>query len=106
MSRKTVSVAELLFEVNGRNTQTHSSYDMRHGWNTLLETFLFSTGNYEGFKYLTADKVPPGEKPGVNTVDFDDSLLTYVDKFANTDDTRRFYYVSERLRSSYDLLKV
>lgn len=97
--RKTFSVASLLFMVNTNNLSRHQSSDARKGANALLDRVLHATGNYEGFSYLTANKVPEGERPGINELDLaegDDQK-----RFENTDQTRVSYNVSREIHKEY-----
>ncbi len=54
MARKTISIEELKEYVNRFNATTADSYkDERIGKNEMLEMALHSTGNYNGFEYLS-----------------------------------------------------
>ena len=64
--KKTFNVDEYRKMVNEFLALSECSLDMRQGMITMLEEILHRTGNYKGFQYLMQDKVPPGEKPGIN----------------------------------------
>jgi len=96
-AKKTISVKTILETVNKRNAKSYCSKEVREGWNSLLETILLDTGNYEGFTYLSKDKVPAGEKPGVNVGDSGPENLTIEERFQDTDETRVFYLLSNKL---------
>ncbi len=85
MAKKTFKVQELLDIVN----TSLSSYEGNgrteiSGMISLLEQVLHSTGNYNGFRYLTLDEVPFNCYPGIRP--------DQEDKFENTDGFRRYYY--------------
>lgn len=92
--RKTVSIADLLSEVNRRNKQSTCSADVRDGWNSLLETVLHNANLYEGYGYLSQEEVPPGEKPGIDKHCRDGAPTR--ERFP--DESRRHYYVSRILK--------
>lgn len=65
---KTIKVETIIDEVNYRNSHSSCSKEVREGWNGLLEYFLHSNGVYNGFQYLTADKMrgdAAGREPGI-----------------------------------------
>lgn len=99
MSRKTVAVAKLLFEVNRRNRVSTSTKEERRGWSSLLESVLHDTGNYLGFSYLGCDDVPPTSLPGIRWEG------TGQASFKDCDDSRRCYYVGSDLRKEYEDLQ-
>lgn len=63
--KKTFRVSDLKDEVNRRNRQSTCGADVRKGWNALLEEILGRTNTYNGFCYLTRDKVPRDHLPGI-----------------------------------------
>lgn len=89
--RKTVKVRELVELVNRRNRESTCPAHVRQGWNSLLEAILHATGNYAGFGYLSADKVPDGHLPGMIL----DEKRPANNRFP--DETRRSYIFSRRL---------
>lgn len=64
--RKTIKVERLIEMVNKRNKLSTCSADMRHGWNSLLESILFECKRYRGFGYYSSENMVTGEKPGVD----------------------------------------
>lgn len=84
--KKTFNVENLRKKVNERNMRSTCDSKIREGWNDILEAVLHETGNYNGFNYLRADRVPTGEKPGII---FDESP-SHDHVFP--DETRRVYY--------------
>ena len=52
MARKTIKVEKVLDVVNEYLAASNSTPDGREGACGLLETLLFETGNYGGFRYL------------------------------------------------------
>ena len=92
-SRKTVDVGYLVDTVNTVLAVSIESYKgRRDGMISLLESVLHTTGNYKGYRYLTADELPNGGKPGIR-VGFDGEMLPYTDRFTDVDDTRRSYHI-------------
>jgi len=88
MARKTFNVVEFKELVNSTLASTpEDAVQYRHGVIACLEFILHDTGNYKGFRYLTAAEVPYG-LPGINGPIED---LSYEERFANTDSTRRAY---------------
>lgn len=82
-SRRTADVARILKRVNFILAQPDNPYvnaDFRRGVASLLESILMDTGNYEGFGYLQK---------------YDPDSLSF-------DETKRVYYVSNRLRGDYE----
>ena len=93
--RKTIAIEDLKTLVNGRNQKSTIDPAVRRGWNCLLEDALHVTGNYKGYGFLTPDKVPEGEAPGIqeNRGPFPLALGNQnEDAFQGTDDTRRVYF--------------
>ena len=66
--RKTISVQDLKDSINNRNRKSTCAADVRHGWNAIISEALMETKNYRGYRFLTANEVPDGHKPGVVTV--------------------------------------
>lgn len=95
--RKTVDVGSVLDFVNGILASPVSGQeDLRRGATLVLEHVLHESGNYNGFRYLSEDEVPDTAKPGIRKgplVSTDDCM----DRFKNTDSTRRKYYASSAL---------
>jgi len=86
--RKTISVKDLVILANHALTGSGSMFtpEYRKGVCGLISTVLHTTGNYEGFRYLDAREVPPGEKPGIVY-----GLELNPNEFP--DETRRAYYL-------------
>jgi len=88
MAKKTFNVNEFRVLVNNTLATTgEGEMQYRHGIIDALEHVLHETGNYKGFRYLSKDEVPWGI-PGINGPIED---LSYEERFANTDSTRREY---------------
>jgi hypothetical protein len=93
--KKTVKVDELKQNINEFLKNYNSSItspDFVEGQRVFLESILFSTGNYFGFRYLYDDEVPRGEKPGINRFKSEDDVNDDNDRFVNTDKNRVNYY--------------
>jgi hypothetical protein len=94
MSRKTISVASAVTELNKILRVSTCSPDIRKGYMGAIEHILHSTDNYCGFRYLTTPEVPTDHLPGIN---IDESGDFYPDsphkRFENTDETRRVYHL-------------
>ena len=90
--RKTINVESVRALVNGMLKDSaqddHVDRAYREGAISVLEEILHESGNYRGFRYLTANELPKACVPGVHRGD----ELTFEEKFINTDGTRRFYF--------------
>jgi hypothetical protein len=91
MARKTINVTDLIETINTSIAISTCSAETRQGMMNVLEGVLHSTGNYRGFRYLTQDEVPVGEKPGINCFK-SETENTYESRFLNTDRTRVQYF--------------
>ena len=91
MRRSTFRIRDAVQRVNLTLEQSTCAPAIRQGITLLLETMLHETGNYNGFGYLTAAEVPPGQLPGIvrgyTDGEIDNTKNTYPDE------TRRFYYL-------------
>jgi len=90
MKRKTIKIAELVDTVN--HVLKHSDpelKELRRGMMIMLETVLFKTGNYSGYRYLTANETD--YPPGINLDEHGNFLMGMAARFANTDSTRVEY---------------
>lgn len=103
MGRKTIEVQALLEYAN--NCLIHhnptwildhkESVQYRRGMISMIEQILHSSGNYNGFRYLSAEEITRHNElspstdviPGINC-----EKNTFEETFANTDDTRRCYF--------------
>lgn len=57
MARKTIEVGKILKLANHFLANPNSTPDQREGVCAMLETVLFETGNYEGYRYLDTDEI-------------------------------------------------
>lgn len=73
-----------------KNT-TSNRYELRQGLMLAAERLLHASGNYKGFRYLTQQEVPYGA-PGINYAN-GQPCEDYVERFRNTDSTRRAYFL-------------
>ena len=83
-ARKTIAVGTLLHRLNYFLASDRSTPEEREVMATFVEGVLHDTGNYQGFRYLPNDH---------NELDF------------ASDGSRRFYFVSEKIRADYDEAK-
>ena len=97
-TRKTFSVADFKDQVNASLADRDHIFPKdgnalwREGVMDALCFILMDTGNYNGFRYLTKNKVPEGALPGINIDPVDGKPLeNFEERFSNTDPTRRFY---------------
>lgn len=92
--RKSISVKWLIEHVNEFNRSSADIYkNEREGKNMMLEIILHETGNYCGFNYLHKDQLT-GDAMSVGIRE------QYADgtwNFNNTDSTRVFYYIDDKL---------
>lgn len=93
MARKTVKVETVVGYVNSMLQHSFGSCttDERMGMIDVLEQILHDTGNYKGYRYLTQDEVPAGEKPGIYYAG--DMPAPYPERFKDTDHSRRAYAI-------------
>jgi hypothetical protein len=66
MARKTIEVGKVLRIANTFLAAKNTRPDEREGVAALLETMLFETGNYQGFRYLEGADYP-GETDGLGS---------------------------------------
>jgi len=93
MARTTVKVEVVKARVNEILAKSTIPMGIRKGAMNVLESILFETGNYKGFRYLSVDQVPYGELPGINcTKESPVEKLSYEECFTNTDPTRVMYF--------------
>ena len=65
MARQTLQIARAVEIANGMLRNSVVPPEERKAIIVLIETVLHETTNYRGFRYLTADEVPLGHKPGI-----------------------------------------
>lgn len=92
MSKKTFNVEKFVTTINEFLQESTCGPDVRRGMIVSIETVLHETDNYGGFRYLSSQDLPDGVLPGVR-YDSNGNLLPYPDRFIDTDDTRRRYYL-------------
>ena len=85
--RKTTEVATLKETVNRMLSQGVMGVDYRMGAIAVLESALFETLNYNGFRYLREEEVPVLQQPGMRI-----NSSGFGADFKDTDDSRRCYY--------------
>ena len=81
MARKTIEVGKILNIANHFLAAKNTSADEREGVCAMLETVLFETGNYMGFRYLEGSDYPE-EFDGLGS--------------------RRYYYPSNAVREDFE----
>ena len=81
VARKTIEVGKVLRIANTFLAAKNTNPDERDGMCSQLETMLFETGNYMGFRYLESSDYPD-ESVGLGS--------------------RRYYYPSEAIRKDYE----
>ena len=97
-SRKTVHVDTVKKMAN--EMMLHSTDDRakgREAISILLENILHKTGNYRGYNMLTKETMERESKSGTTVgVNYDEEkgipCEDFTERFANCDDTRRYYY--------------
>lgn len=88
--RKTVDVQQLINTTNQILRTSTCDAHLRKGWCAALEWVLHETGNYRGYRYLTADEVPQGQAPGIRMSALGE-IMPCPERFVACDDTRRQY---------------
>tara|TARA_S200002703_G_C3675012_1_gene207303 strand:- start:166 stop:438 length:273 start_codon:yes stop_codon:yes gene_type:complete len=90
MSRKTIRVETVIDWANNYLATTDDQHsERRRGVLAMLDTILHETGNYQGFRYIT--NLETDHTPGVRYDENTGALLSYEERFENTDRTRVKY---------------
>ena len=91
--RKTIEISKLVEIANGILQNSGSDCaGIRQGIMNLVESALFETGNYKGFRYLDETEVGADYLPGIRDTAF--FAPRGPDNFKDTDPTRIRYYYS------------
>lgn len=95
MGRKTFNVADTITSINEMLSASTCDANVRQGMIHIAEEILHKSGNYNGFQYLTKDKIEaaktdPTVVPGIIWVTTEKGEHP---EFANTDETRRRYFL-------------
>jgi hypothetical protein len=91
--RKTIEISKLVEIANGILQNSGSDCaGIRQGIMNLVESALFETGNYKGFRYLDETEVGADSLPGIRDTAI--SSTRGPDNFKDTDPTRIRYYYS------------
>lgn len=121
--RKTFSIAQMLYDVNQKNTLSTCSAEVRQGWNSLLSTILMGADVYCGYGYLGSKDVPQGQAAGIyfcNAMGVPLTSREYFDRLnedhrrkrgeptrydgdqkSYPDESRRVYYVDSHILLEY-----
>ena len=83
--RKTIEVSKVVEYSNHLLRHTQTTEEQRIGVIKLTEQMLRETGNYKGFRYLTAEEV--AGRPGINYIN-GQPAEDLKQRFDNTDPTR------------------
>ncbi len=83
--RKTIEVIKFVDYANNLLRHDQTTEEQRIGVIKLTEQMLREIGNYQGFRYLTADEV--AGRPGINYID-GQPAEDLKQRFDNTDPTR------------------
>ena len=81
MARKTIEVGKILKMANAFLAAKNTTADEREGVCAMLETVLFESGNYMGFRYLEGSDYPEETPSG----------------------SRRYYYPSNAVREDFEV---
>jgi hypothetical protein len=91
--RKTFEVETFLKQINEMLKLSKCDPEGRKTMQVILESVLMETGNYKGYRYLTANEVPAGHLPGINISPIDGQHLEdMVRRFEDTDSSRVCYF--------------
>jgi hypothetical protein len=85
--KKTIDVDWVRTKINHMLRVSVTTPDIRYGNCVALELILMETNNYKGFRYLTQDEVPRGQKPGIIP------RANHMSEPTFPDESRREYYV-------------
>jgi hypothetical protein len=101
MTRKTVNLIDMIEEVNRRNRGSICCAEVRRGWNSLLEGFLYENDAYAGYGYLEAEQLEGTRAEGMLPGIIRDANGPGEHEFP--DETRVVYYIHHRLRSKHSV---
>lgn len=93
--RKTVRLEFLVNTANQQLAGAHGKPEHRTGVIAMIEMALMEAGHYEGFRYLKQGEFHGDGLPGIR-MDEDGKMLSYDERFADTDGTRRQYFFSNK----------
>lgn len=94
--RKTVGILGLIEQVNIYNEESRDDHKaIRIGQNNLLESILYDAGVYSGYGHYNNLHLGPDKTPGVHYNE--NGILPDEQRFENTDDSRRYYYINPYL---------
>ena len=90
--RKTADIDSIIDCANRilRGDWPANTKEFRTGVIVMLDSILMNSGRGAGFRYLSNHELPGHIDPGVR-YSADGSVLSYEERFLNTDDTRRQY---------------
>ena len=99
--RKTISVAESVNQLNKNLLNSDFGVDLdrtegrafRQGICAAIEQILFSTGQYQGFKYIDKKDAIKPYAFGCDYSKLTDTVEEQVAAFEGSDDTRRQYLI-------------
>jgi len=91
MPRKTFEIATFTEQANAMLRAEGGLREARLQVATLVESTLMSAGVYAGFRYLQKNELAACDQPGVR-MGPNGEVLTYEERFVNTDDSRREYF--------------
>ena len=126
-SRKTASIAQILFDVNQKNVLSTCSAEVRQGWNSMISSILMAAEVYSGFGYLRGTDLPKGQEPGIAFCNAMGTPLTsdeYYERLTSDhgrrkrgeptlydgdakgfpDESRRVYYVHHHITAEYNAI--
>ena len=99
--RKTLSVAEIVNQLNNNLLNSDFGVDLdrtegrafRQGICAAIEQVLFSSGQYQGFKYIDKKDAVKPYAWGCDYSKLTDTVEEQVVAFEGSDDTRRQYFI-------------
>ena len=99
--RKTLSVAEIVNQLNKNLLNSDFGVDLdrtegrafRQGICAAIEQVLFSSGQYQGFKYIDKKDAVKPYAWGCDYSKLTDTVEEQVVAFEGSDDTRRHYFI-------------
>ena len=99
--RKTLSVAEIVNQLNKNLLNSDFGVDLdrtegrafRQGICAAIEQVLFSSGQYQGFKYIDKKDAVKPYAWGCDYSKLTDTVEEQVVAFEGSDDTRRQYFI-------------
>lgn len=102
IEEETLSIKLFKNEINRMLKESTCKPEIREGMKAVLEIALHQAGVYKGYKYISTDQVPHGQKPGIQykyskelypeSLEIIKDPIECANRFEDTDKTRVEYF--------------